>query len=193
MSNMWHGELVRLRAVEPDDLPVFRREGDADADDSQLYDDRRYQPLSEQAAKARWDRALKPSESSDDLTLAIESVDGDALVGSLSANHCDRRTGTFEVGFGIFTAHRRRGYASEAVQMLMRYYFEELRYQKANTIVNAFNEPSLALHRHLGFVEEGRRRRAGFSGGEHFDDILFGITVEEFYDHFGGPKRPSAT
>lgn len=68
MSNMWHGERVRLRAVEPDDLPVFRREGVADADDSQLYDDRRYLPLSEEAAKARWDRALKPSEDSDDLT-----------------------------------------------------------------------------------------------------------------------------
>lgn len=68
MSNMWHGERVRLRAGEPDDLPVFRREGVADADDSQLYDDRRYPPLSEEAAKARWDRALKPSEDSDDLT-----------------------------------------------------------------------------------------------------------------------------
>lgn len=75
----------------------------------------------------------------------------------------------------------------------MRYYFEELRYQKANTRVNSFNEPSLALHRHLGFVEEGRRRRVGFSGGEHFDDILFGMTVEEFHDRFGPPRRPSAT
>ncbi|MEE8337085.1 MAG: GNAT family N-acetyltransferase [Dehalococcoidia bacterium] len=157
MSNMWHGELVRLRAVEPDDLPVFRREGVADADDSQLYDDRRYPPLSEEAAKARWDRALKPSEDSDDLTLAIEIVDGDALVGSLSANRCDRLTGSFEIGFGVFAAHRRKGYASEAVQMLMRY-------QKANTRVNSFNEPSLAVHRRLRFTEEGRNRRAGFSG-----------------------------
>ncbi len=187
---MWHGELVRLRAIEPDDLPVFRREGVADADDSQLFDDRRYRPLTVATHGARMTRT--PSEDSDDLTLAIESVDGDELVGSLSANHCDRRTGVFEVGFGIFTAHRRRGYVSEAVQILMRYYFEELRYQKANTIVNAFNGPSLALHRHFGFVKEGRRRRVGFSGGEHFDDILFGMTVEEFYDQFGGPKRPSA-
>jgi len=191
MSNMWHSELGRLRAIEPDDLPVFRREGVANADDSQLYDDRRYPPLTVAAHGARMSRA--PSDNSDDLTIESESesesVDGDELVGSLSANHCDRRTGTFEVGFGIFTAHRRRGYVSEGIKILMRYYFEEQRYQK----VNAFSEPSLAAHRHPRFVEEGRRRRVGFSGGEHFDDVLFGMTVEEFHDHFGGPQRPSAT
>lgn len=189
---MWHGERVRLRAVEPDDLPLFRRDGVDHADDAQLYDDRRGAPLSNEAAKARWDRAMKPDEGSDDRTFAIESVDGD-LVGSISAIHCDRLSGTFEVGFGIFAAHRRKGFASEAIQILMRYQFEELRYQKANTIVNAFNEPSLVLHRHLGFTAEGRSRRAGFSGVEHFDDILFGITVEEFHDHFRPPRRPSAT
>lgn len=192
MSNMWHGERVRLRAVEPDDLPLFRRDGVEHAGDGQLYDDHRPPPLSEEAAKARWDRALKPSEDGDDRTLAIESVDGD-LVGSISANHCDRLTGSFEIGFGVFAAHRRKGYASEAVQILMRSDFEELRYQKANTRVNSFNAPSLALHRHLGFTEEGRIRRAGFSGGEHFDLVLFGMTVEEFHDRGGPPRRPSAS
>ena len=38
----------------------------------------------------------------------------------------------------------------------------------------------LALHRKLGFVEEGRRRRAQFMVGRCHDEVLLGLTVEEF-------------
>jgi RimJ/RimL family protein N-acetyltransferase len=58
--------------------------------------------------------------------------------------------------------------------------FRELRYQKANATVYAFNEGSLALHRKLGFVEEGRIRRNHFTNGEYHDEFWFGITREEF-------------
>jgi RimJ/RimL family protein N-acetyltransferase len=40
----------------------------------------------------------------------------------------------------------------------MRYYLEELRYQKVNAHVYAFNEGSVTLQEHLGFVQEGRIR-----------------------------------
>jgi RimJ/RimL family protein N-acetyltransferase len=42
------------------------------------------------------------------------------------------------------------------------------------------NEASIRLHRALGFLEEGRRRRNLFFDGQYHDDILFGLTREEF-------------
>jgi RimJ/RimL family protein N-acetyltransferase len=42
------------------------------------------------------------------------------------------------------------------------------------------NEASIQLHRKLGFVEEGRRRRQVFFNGKFHDDVLFGLTREEF-------------
>lgn len=43
----------------------------------------------------------------------------------------------------------------------------------------------LALHRRLGFVADGRRRRARFAGGRYEDETLFGMTTEEFTERYG--------
>ena len=40
------------------------------------------------------------------------------------------------------------------------------------------------IHEQLGFVEEGRRRRTYRTCGRYFDEVLFGITAEEFAPHF---------
>jgi RimJ/RimL family protein N-acetyltransferase len=64
--------------------------------------------------------------------------------------------------------------------LVLRFMFGERRYQKCNNGAYAFNTASIALHEKLGFVQEGRRRRTALFGGEYHDEILFGLTVEEF-------------
>jgi RimJ/RimL family protein N-acetyltransferase len=70
---------------------------------------------------------------------------------------------------------------------LLRYGFQERRHQKCDSACTHDNEASLRLHRKLGFVEEGRRRRQWFFDGRYHDDILFGMTAEEFEALSGGP------
>jgi RimJ/RimL family protein N-acetyltransferase len=135
-------------------------------------------PRSPEAMRSWIQRAAEGARD-DAVALAIETLDGQ-LVGSISAARCERRFGTFEYGLGIFRPFRRHGYACEAVRLLLRFYFDELRYQKVNAGVYSFNESSLKLHAKLGMREEGRIRRAYFSGGEYHDELRFGMTVEEF-------------
>jgi RimJ/RimL family protein N-acetyltransferase len=45
------------------------------------------------------------------------------------------------------------------------------------------NEASIRLHEKLGFIEEGRIRRNSFQNGQYLDDVLFGMTREEFDEH----------
>ena len=71
--------------------------------------------------------------------------------------------------------------ASEAVRLVLRWAFGEARYQKCDVTIYEFNEASVAFHRHLGFAEEGRRRRAVYTAGGFYDELLFGITAEEFW------------
>jgi RimJ/RimL family protein N-acetyltransferase len=47
--------------------------------------------------------------------------------------------------------------------------------------LRADNDRSLAFHRQLGFVAEGRRRRAIYTAGAHHDLHLLGMTAEEFW------------
>ena len=89
----------------------------------------------------------------------------------MNTHSCDTRHGTFKYGVAIFREHWRKGYASEAVKLLLGYYFEELRYQKVMAHIYAFNESSIQLHERLGFKQEGRLRNMVFTQGRHFDEL----------------------
>ena len=113
----------------------------------------------------------------------IEDLEGNT-VGSINAHDVDARMGTFSYGLGIYEPYRRRGYAREAILLLLRFYFLELRMHKCNTAAYSFNEASIGLHRSLGFVEEGRLRESVYTKGRYFDDVCFGTTREEFLEKY---------
>jgi RimJ/RimL family protein N-acetyltransferase len=187
MGSIWQGELVRLRAIEPGDWEAFMR-FDQDSDDMRSAG-MLFEPRSAERYR-RWamERAEKaPDIRGDDFELAIESLAEECVVGSIGTHQGDRRAGTFGCGLGVGREHQRRGYGSEAVVLLLRYMFGERRYQKCNVGVYAYNTASLRLFAKLGFVEEGRRRRAEFLAGRYHDEVLLGITVEEFAAAHGLP------
>lgn len=177
MKSIWAGGSVRLRAIEPGDWEAFHR-NDADTEAARLND---FIPLprSAEAAK-RWaqGQAVAVPEG-DNFRFAIENLDGE-LVGSINVHDCNRRSETFSYGIGIFRPHWRKGYATDAIRILLSYYFEELGYQKVTVRIHAFNQPSVALHGRFGFKHEGRRRRMVRTAGQYHDEVLMGLTVEEF-------------
>lgn len=177
MTNLWQGEKVRLRAIEPEDWEAFRA-FDADTEMARLG--WRVGFPHSVAESQQWAAEQSAAGMKDDRRrLAIETLAG-TLVGSANVHCADARNGVFEYGIALGAAYRRRGYASEAIRLLLAYYFRELRYQKALVTVYAFNEPSIRLHEKLGFQLEGRLRRMVFSGGALHDELVFGMTAEEF-------------
>ncbi|MBC6445798.1 GNAT family N-acetyltransferase [Actinokineospora xionganensis] len=91
-----------------------------------------------------------------------------------------RRAGRFGYGVSIGRDHQRRGYAAEAIILLLTYMFGERRCHKCEVSVDAFNEASIALHTKIGFHTEGWLRDYGFSAGRHHDVIVMGMTITEF-------------
>ncbi len=176
-ENGWQGALVRLRAVEPTDWEAFFAwAGDTEGQR------RSYQIAFPPSAAARQrdaeQQALAPAEN-DQFRWVIEDRDG-ALAGTINTHTCDRRNGTFRYGLGVRREYQRRGYAREAILLVLRHFFGELRYQKVGATVYDFNAPSIRLHERLGFRQEGRLRRELFTAGRYHDILLFGLTAEEF-------------
>ena len=174
---IWAGYRVRLRGVEPADWEThYAWNQDSDA---MRRVDRLYFPQSREFVKQWAERMALQSPASDTFHCQIETLAGD-LVGVINTANCDARAGTFSYGIAIRPEHQRKGYASEAILLLARYFFQELRYQKMNAVVYSFNEPSLRLHERLGFQREGQQRRMIYTNGQHHDLIWFGMTREEF-------------
>lgn len=180
--NFWQNDLIRLRAFEP---------GDADAVTRWNLDSQRGQyldflwPPSSRASTEAWlaeQSRLKLEE--DRFHFVIETLDG-TPVGTIATHHCNPRSGTFSYGLDVAREQRRKGYASAAIIMVLRYYFDYLRYQKVTVVVHADNLPSLRLHERLGFQREGCLRRMVYQNGAFIDEIYFGMTDDEFRQKYG--------
>jgi RimJ/RimL family protein N-acetyltransferase len=175
--NLWQGSRVRLRAVEPEDWQIFNQ-WDLDSDTAR---DCYWVPFPKsQEAARKWalDTSLAAPEG-DVFRFVIENLEGE-FVGTINTHDCNPHSGTFKYGLAIRREHQRRGYAWEAIRLVLRYFFQELRYQKVTVDIYAFNEASIKLHEKLGFQHEGRLRRMVFSRGEYYDSLTLGMTREEF-------------
>lgn len=176
-SSLLQGYRVRLRSFEPDEMASrspWERNGElARRGDAPWFPGARERD-------PRWaESAPRPVREGDAVQFVVETVEGE-YAGVIGTHDCDRRSGTFSYGVAIRDACQRHGCGAEAILLVCRYYFEELRYQKVSTGVYSFNEPSLRLHERLGFACEGCLRRMVYTGGRFYDRVLFGLTAEEF-------------
>ena len=180
-NNIFKGEKIRLRAKTAADLANDKiRFGDPDYDtETDRLSDKIYLPCSYESRKEDFENGVRQKNTPANCNLVIETPDGVA-VGSICATNVNQTDGTFSYGVGVDAKHRRRGYAAEAVKLLLNYFFNELRFHKCNVTVFDFNAGSKALHKAMGFTEEGRQRESKFSQGAHHDIILYGITKNEF-------------
>lgn len=176
--NIWQGNLVRLRGVEPGDWEVLYN-WSLDTELDQLTSTFVFPHSKEYFKKWTAELAAKDPTESPEFRWMIEENSG-AVVGTMNSHHCDRRHGTFQYGLSINRPHWRKGYATEAIWLVLRFFFHELGFQKVNATVYSFNEASLALHRKLGFKEEGCLRQMIYTEGSYHDEIYFGMTREEF-------------
>jgi len=174
----WAGEHVRLRGLtEADAESAFANS--LDSPGRQVLQLGIELPKSLEELRAE---ILKRANCKDGNGVISFAIDDDAgeRVGGISLHSPSLKNGTFGFGVNIHAAHRKKGYAADAVRILLKYCFHERRFQKCNSACVETNEASIALHRKLGFVEEGRRRRQYFLSGRFVDDVLFGLTREEF-------------
>ena len=178
MSNIWQGKSTRLRAVESADWKIFF-DWFQDSEFDRLTDTILF-PFSSANIK-RWIDELTAKEPWKDheFRWVIENLEGE-FVGTANTHSCDSRNGTFEYGIAIQRNFWRRGYASEAIKLILKFFFDELRYQKVNVQIYAFNEESIALHKKLGFQQEGRLKQMVYTLGVYHDTIIMGMIKDEF-------------
>lgn len=183
--NFWEGEKIRLRGLEPADAPIFH-EWNQDSEMARNMDF--LWPPSSLAGVVAWiENTVKKEPLNNEYEMVMETKEG-VFVGTINSHHCNQRVGCFSYGVAVRREHQRQGYAREAILLLLRYFFHELRYQKVTAQVFSFNEPSMRLHERLGFQLEGRLRQTLFSNGRHHDRLYYGLTRTEFEELY--PLKP---
>jgi RimJ/RimL family protein N-acetyltransferase len=79
----------------------------------------------------------------------------------------------------VHPAFRGRRLADEAARLFQRHLLEELGFHRLELEIYAFNERACAHAERVGFVREGRKRKAYLKDGEWVDTVLFALIPED--------------
>jgi len=176
-ENYWKGKLVTLRSIEIDDAEFFYAWNQETQ--TQKHLDQVWFPSSK-LRQEEWVKRMAVKDIADDsFFFVLLNLKGEK-VGMIHTHDCDKRNGNFSYGLGIIQEQRNKGFAVDAIKLVLNYYFNELRYHKAIVSIYEFNHASIKLHEKLGYVQEGRLREMVFQAGKHHDLLKFGLLKREF-------------
>jgi len=97
---------------------------------------------------------------------------------------------TAEVGYTLAPRYWGRGYATEALEALVEYLFEELRVTRVFGMLHPDNLPSALVLERCGFRFEGHTRSSYWVGNECSDDWIYGSTRPDWEAWRHRPRRP---
>lgn len=106
---------------------------------------------------------------------------GGILIGEINVNAVQR--GPFQnayVGYWVDEAHSGRGYTPEALVLVLRFVFEELRLHRAQISIVPRNLSSHRVVEKLGIRDEGIAERYLEINGVWEDHVRYAITTEEW-------------
>jgi aminoglycoside 6'-N-acetyltransferase len=86
----------------------------------------------------------------------------------------------WEIAVGLFTEYRGRGIGTEAQRLLVRYLFDHTRVERVQMTTDPENLAQIGAAAKVGFVLEGRVRKAQWRLGQWHDQLLYSITRDEF-------------
>jgi RimJ/RimL family protein N-acetyltransferase len=174
----WQDELVRLRALQDDDWEGhYYNRFDSSARRLLNYEVELPPTISE--AREFIEKFANFKCGTRRLMFTIENHNGEN-VGGINLNSIDEKNGTFSIGMQIDRDHRGKGYGTAAMRILLKYAFFERRLNKYYGSVLEGNIASATMLKKLGCIEEGRRRQMVYTDGKYHDEILFGLTRDEF-------------
>ena len=173
------GRLVRLRALEEDDLGPINEmiwQPEVTAHIAMSWPE----PIA--GTRAWWERTRT---SEDEAPFAIETLDGQ-LIGNCSLREIDLKTRQANLGIFVGQPFWDRGYGTDAVRTLCRFAIQEMNLQRVELHVYADNPRARRAYEKVGFKQEGRLRRGHFAAGRSVDVIVMGLLAEELV-----PDEPS--
>ncbi len=170
------GKLVNLKIVDPEQLSKVYVSWHRNTVYHRLADDDPARLLSAQA-----DREWIEAHWNEMIMFGIHDASNDRLIGSIELLDFSWSSGDAEVGIGIGeSAYQGKGYGTEAMQILLRYAFEELGLHRVSLSVFEYNTRGIRSYEKAGFQQEGRIRQYVFREGKTWDLLIMGILRSEW-------------
>ncbi len=126
------------------------------------------------------DRYIGSYARPDHYRWAIVEKERDLCIGQIAVFLVDDRNHFCEIEYCLGREFHRKGYATEAVDRILDYCFNEVRFHKVQVSHKGGNIASEGVIRKCGFTYEGTLRDYFFTDGEYTDRLFYSILHEEY-------------
>jgi len=135
-------------------------------------------PMTEETERQWIEEKIKATST--ETLFTIETQAGDYLGGiSLFKIHPVEHHAELGVVIGD-KSQWSKGYAAEAMELIIEYGFNQLNLNMIYLEVIEFNERAAALYKRVGFVEEGRLRQRVYRDGSYHDELSMSMLKTEW-------------
>ena len=164
------GNLISLRALEPEDLTfLFEMENDErfwQVSNTQV-------PFSKYLLKNYIEQSHQDIYQAKQLRLVIEAQSSKKAVGMIDLFDFDPQHKRAGIGILIHPEHQQKGYASEALALLISYCFQHLELHQLYANITSDNSASIALFEKHLFKKIGVKKDWAFYNNTFTDEILY--------------------
>jgi RimJ/RimL family protein N-acetyltransferase len=138
-----------------------------------------YGPFADLPSYRAWLESV--AREADPMFFAVVDVATQSAVGVATYMRIDPEAGSIEVGHINFSPLLQRNrMGTEAMYLMMKHVFEELRYRRYEWKCNALNSASRDAALRLGFTYEGTFRQSGVVKGRNRDTAWYSVVDAEW-------------
>jgi RimJ/RimL family protein N-acetyltransferase len=181
-TQLFEGKLIRLGAIDHEKDPEVESRWTHDLSYLRTLERDAGRPASPAQMKKKYEAIEKQlEESKNSFYFTIRSKEDDRLLGFVRLfwiewNHA---TGNLQMGIGD-PLERSKGYGSEALNLALRFAFDELNLYRLSAVLGEDNPGGLRFFQRFGFVEEVRRRQAVHRDGRYYDLLHLGLLADDW-------------
>ncbi len=178
---LFNSARLRLAPVDPEKDAAVESTWTYQLEYAQWLRDQPARPLSTFELKKIYEEALKKvNESNNSFFCSIRLNAGDRLIGFLRIPWISWTTGAAPLQLFFGETSDLAAYGREALDLALRYMFDELNLHHAHATVSSGDTENAAFYETNGFKLEVRMREAIYRGGRYFDRLMYGMLRSEW-------------
>ncbi len=111
---------------------------------------------------------------------AITEIDEDKVIGGISLMKIDYQHKNAELGYWLGKNYRNQGYTTEAIELILRFAFNELKLNRISVRLWEKNSASIKVLKKNKFKKEGLLREAVYKFGKWENDLIFAVLKRDW-------------
>jgi len=103
------------------------------------------------------------------------------VIGDIALQGIDRRNRSCSLGIGMAKIeNQNKGYGTRALRLILEYGFNNQGFERITATTLEINIPTQKVLEKLGFILEGRERKATYFKGRKIDNLNYSLLVDEY-------------